>query len=61
MNIVEVKLTDITPYERNAKKHPPEQIEKLKKSIKLTKYKLTQPIVLDENNIIVAGTADMKL
>lgn len=55
MKVVEVKLQDITPYERNAKKHPPEQIEKLKKSIKLTKYKLTQPIVIDKNKIIVAG------
>lgn len=31
--IKRVKLSDIRPYERNAKIHGPEQIEKLKKSI----------------------------
>ncbi len=54
MNIVEKKLTDLKPYPKNAKKHTEEQIRQLMKSIELTKG-LKQPIVIDENSVIVAG------
>lgn len=33
MEIVKIKIGDLKPYEKNAKKHPKEQIEQIKKSI----------------------------
>lgn len=48
-----VKLSDLLPYVKNAKKHPPEQIEALKKSFQ--KYGYLQPIGADENGIIIFG------
>lgn len=54
MNIVEKKLSDLKPYPNNPKIHTEHQIEQLAKSIDLTKG-LTQPIVIDKDNVIVAG------
>lgn len=54
MEIVKIKIKDLTPYEKNAKQHPQEQIEQIKLSIK--KYKMCDPIgVWGEKNIIVEG------
>lgn len=47
------EIDKIIPYEQNAKKHPPEQIEKLAKSIR--KFGWTQPIVVWTNGEIIAG------
>lgn len=44
---------DLIPYEMNAKAHPPEQVEHIANSIK--NFGWTQPIVVDENNIVVIG------
>ena len=33
MNIEKIKISDIKPYVNNAKLHPAEQIEQIKKSI----------------------------
>ena len=33
MEIIKIKIADIKPYENNAKLHPQEQIEQIKKSI----------------------------
>ena len=46
-------VSDLVPYEANAKKHPKEQIEKLATSI--TKFGWTQPIVVDADGVIIAG------
>jgi ParB-like chromosome segregation protein Spo0J len=46
-------VSDLIPYEANAKKHPKEQIEKLATSI--TKFGWTQPIVVDGKGVIIAG------
>jgi hypothetical protein len=43
----------LVPYEGNAKKHPPEQIRALAKQIQ--EHGWTSPIVIDENNVILAG------
>lgn len=43
----------LVPYEGNAKKHPPEQIRALAKQIQ--EHGWTSPIVVDENNVILAG------
>lgn len=47
------KITDLKPYELNAKIHPDEQVEKLATSIK--KFGWTQPIVVWKNGDIIAG------
>lgn len=53
MNITEIKLTDIKPYERNQKKHPDTQINNIATSI--DKYGFIQPLVLSSENEIVIG------
>lgn len=53
MEILTVKIDTIKPYENNAKEHPKEQIEQIKKSI--IDYGNNDPIAVDENNIIIEG------
>lgn len=54
MQIETVNITDIKPYEKNAKLHPRDQIEQIKKSIEM--YGNNDPIaVWGEKNIIVEG------
>lgn len=56
MDIQNLSLKDLKPYPLNAKKHPPEQIEKLVRSINLTGF--TQPIVVNKEGnelVIIAG------
>lgn len=44
---------ELTPYPGNAKMHPADQIEHIANSIK--SFGWTQPIVVDENNVVVIG------
>jgi len=53
MEIVKVDLKLIKPYENNAKQHPREQIEQIKKSI--LEFGNNDPIAIDENNTIIEG------
>jgi ParB-like chromosome segregation protein Spo0J len=56
MDIQNISLKELKPYVLNAKKHPPEQIEKLVRSINLTGF--TQPIVVNKEGnelVIIAG------
>lgn len=46
-------LTTITPYEKNAKKHPQKQIEQVANSIR--EYGMNQPIVVDKAGVIIVG------
>lgn len=46
-------IEDLVPHPKNAKKHPPEQIEKLAKLI--TQLGWSQPIVVDADKVIIAG------
>ena len=48
-----VKIEEIKPYAKNAKKHPVKQINQIAKSIK--DFGFNQPIVLDKKNIIIVG------
>lgn len=52
-NIVLLPLTKIKPYKKNAKKHPKEQVERIANSIK--RFGFTIPILVDGNNIVIAG------
>ncbi len=53
MKIIETNLSVLKPYEKNNKVHDEEQIEMIANSIK--EFWFTQPIVIDENNSILAG------
>lgn len=53
MEIITVSIDTIKPYEKNAKEHPKEQIEQIKKSI--LDYGNNDPIAVDENNVIIEG------
>lgn len=53
MDIVSRKLSEITPYEKNAKKHDRAQVDNVAESIR--KYGFVQPLVIDRNGVIVIG------
>lgn len=51
-------IEEIKPYGNNPKEHPPEQIDKLVKSIK--EYGFDQPVVVDEDGVIIKGHGRLK-
>jgi hypothetical protein len=51
--IKSVRLGDIKRYEKNNKKHSPEQIERIKKSI--DEFGYLQPMVLNKDLVLVVG------
>lgn len=53
MKIEKIKVSDLKPYENNAKIHTHEQVEQIKKSIQ--EFGFNDPIAVDENNMIVEG------
>ena len=53
MQIIEIELSKIKPYERNAKKHPKEQINNVAESIR--EFGWQQPIVVDKDFVIIIG------
>lgn len=53
MKITEINVNDIKPYDKNAKKHPQEQIDRIAASIREFGFK--QPLVIDKENVLVIG------
>lgn len=53
MNIRNMLVKDLIPYERNTKKHDKTQINNVAESIK--QYGFVQPIVIDKDNVVVIG------
>ncbi len=53
MDIIQLNIDEITPYENNAKRHPKKQIDRIIKSIEEFGY--NDPIAVDENNVIIEG------
>lgn len=53
MNIKNIPVKDLIPYEKNTKKHDDVQINNVAESIK--QYGFVQPIVIDKNNVVVIG------
>lgn len=54
MEIIKLKIADLTPYENNAKEHPKKQVEEIKNSIK--QFGFNDPIgIWSDKNIIVEG------
>jgi hypothetical protein len=52
-NVELIAIKDIKPYGLNNKNHPPEQLRILMNMI--TEFGFTDPIVIDENNVIICG------
>ena len=53
MKIEKIKLSELKPYEKNAKIHTPEQIEQIKKSIQ--EFGMNDPIGIWKDNTIIEG------
>lgn len=53
MEVRKVKLSEITPYAKNAKKHDKRQINNVAESIR--QYGFVQPVVIDRDGVIVIG------
>lgn len=53
MNIIEKKISDLKPYDKNAKTHPRKQVELLAKNIE--KFGFTTPVLINENDELIAG------
>ena len=49
-----ININDLVPYSKNAKLHPQEQVEQIKKSI--VEFGMNDPIAIAKNNIIVERT-----
>ena len=53
MDIKNISVKELIPYEKNTKKHDDVQINNVAESIK--QYGFVQPIVIDKNNVVVIG------
>ena len=53
MNIVNMKVKDLIPYAKNAKKHDKTQIANVAESIK--RFGFAQPLVVDKDNVLIIG------
>ena len=51
--VVWIDPKKLIPYKTNAKQHPADQVERIANSI--SEFGWTQPIVVDENNVVVIG------
>ena len=53
MNVINIPIDDIKPYDRNAKKHDEKQVKNVAQSIK--EFGFVQPVVIGDNNEIIIG------
>lgn len=53
MKIVKRKISELKPYENNAKIHTPQQVEQIKESIR--QFGFNDPIAIDEHGMIIEG------
>lgn len=53
MQITYRKINQLKPYEKNAKKHTKEQVDKIARSI--SEFSFGQPIVVDKDDVIIIG------
>lgn len=56
--VVMRRVEDLKPYQRNPRKHSPEQIAKVARSIR--EFGWTNPILIDRNDMVVAGHARLE-
>ena len=53
MDVQNMKVSEIIPYKRNAKKHDATQIANVAESIK--QFGFAQPLVVDKDNVLIIG------
>lgn len=53
ISIEEISVDALTPYAKNAKAHPPEQVTQIANSIK--EFGFIVPALVDANNVLIAG------
>lgn len=53
MNIEMMPIDSIRPYEKNAKKHPADQVEHIANSIR--EFGFRQPLVIDKDGVLIIG------
>lgn len=53
MKIELIKIKDLIPYEKNAKRHNKTQIQNVAESIK--RFGFAQPLVVDKDNVLIIG------
>lgn len=53
MQIEYVEIDKLIPYAGNAKKHPQEQVEQIKQSIR--EFGFNDPLAIDEGNVLIEG------
>jgi len=53
LEFVYLPVDALKPYEKNAKKHPAEQVEHIANSIR--EFGFRQPLVIDKDNVLVIG------
>jgi DNA modification methylase len=53
MKIEQVAISELQPYDKNSKKHPKEQVAKIRRSIE--EFGFNIPILVDKDNVIIAG------
>lgn len=53
MKIEKIKVSEIIPYEDNAKLHPERQVKQIAASIQ--EFGFNDPIAIDENNVVIEG------
>ena len=53
LKIEYIPVDELKPYEKNAKKHPAEQIDYIANSIR--EFGFRQPLVIDKDNVLVIG------
>lgn len=53
MQIEDVEIKELKPYERNAKKHDDKQIANVMESIR--QFGFAQPLVVDKDNVLIIG------
>lgn len=50
---MQIPVESLIPYEKNAKKHPQEQVDRIAESIR--QFGFRQNLVIDEDNVVVIG------
>ncbi len=53
MNVQEISVDKLRPYEKNAKKHPVEQVDRIAASLR--EFGFRQPIVADKDGVVIIG------
>ena len=53
MDIKQIKVSELKPYEKNAKKHNAKQIKQVANSIEA--FGFNQPLVVDKDNVLIVG------